>query len=984
MLLFIVPGHTPASADAPAACSTYLLMGARGTLELPQANGAPLTPTDYISPQKGIGVVAFKVLQQLQPLISDADETIESYGVHYNADFDPLRMGGGIANGNFLFDSGLERAWSEGVEIGTTDAVAKMNAVNGTCPNTQFILVGYSQGADVIAEAIGAVEPEVRAMIAATALFADARFRPSDDAADRGTYLSDHVGIFGGRPEWSTKISSPVFSYCHYWDFICQANISIDQGTGLGVFDVRQAIAANEQYGDVLGSHALYQKDDSAERAATEIADALLLDSSSITQDSVDVVLLLDTTAETSGGIDDLKLESGQITSSVLDASENARFAVVEYKGHDLQNPINQGINDFVTRVSSGFDADPAEVDDAVGRIVSGGGTPVPLNYAPQAAGYSGVMAAAALDWRPYARKLIVTLSGNRVGDQDPHGVEEGTTLVEQDVRAALAAEWDLSMLTVNWDEQLTAGLWNSSLGKSVVIGHNASAVDKLLEVTEQGVRTPEAIVTGPVTATAGVPVVFTSSGSRSVVTDGDQVVAWQPCEINPNPATASRGVPSAEPSAEDDLSYCEFYNDASPPSVPQVDQGESQTLMFAHPGTYRVRAWVTSDGTSDQFWDLGSTTIVVRPPAEYRPSGFALTKTLTGSTLSLDASFDDPETAEPVSYWELRDPTGTPAARYLMPEGNVSVTVAGAASTQWTLVPVNELGETAPTQIAELPIVTSAVLTHETQDNDATLVLHGETTPALEAVRTSQPIGPVSLAGNYTSAIATNSGQLINFPMNTADAAIDIGITEWTATFNFHQDTDENSYPIGQNLASGAGTSLLDGGGITAEIVGAPYRFQLTEDTETSELNVGVLDPTAAPPPGLTTVINSVSSWGPEISVRHDGEYSTDHFPAWAETPDPSSYDWTDAEISDIRAYIGTVEYTFNADLWIDSVGDPGSTGSGIYLTVYGSPGPGTDEILRQFVQSGTISFRINNGAENVITLNATSTDAEIYWPSP
>ncbi|MDQ2699645.1 MAG: hypothetical protein M3Y46_12705, partial [Actinomycetota bacterium] len=106
---------------------------------------------------------------------------------------------------------------------------------------------------------------------------------------------------------------------------------------------------------------------------------------------------------------------------------------------------------------------------------------------------------------------------------------------------------------------------------------------------------------------------------------------------------------------------------------------------------------------------------------------------------------------------------------------------------------------------------------------------------------------------------------------------------------------------------------------------------------------------------------------------------------PAWSEVITPESYNWEEATVSDVRAFIGDVEYVFSGDVLVYSIADPMTTDAdSLRFAIEGSPGNGSIEVLREFIQHGTIAFRINNGDYNVIRLAATQTEAETYYPSP
>src|SRR3954468_20598155 len=96
-------GAPPASADGP--CNDVVVVFARGTSE-----------------PAGIGRVGQALVDALTPLVGG--KTVGSYGVVYPATYDFLTAADGAG-----------------------DATNFISATSSACPNTKFVLGGYSQGA---------------------------------------------------------------------------------------------------------------------------------------------------------------------------------------------------------------------------------------------------------------------------------------------------------------------------------------------------------------------------------------------------------------------------------------------------------------------------------------------------------------------------------------------------------------------------------------------------------------------------------------------------------------------------------------------------------------------------------------------------------------------------------------------------------------------------------------------------------------------
>jgi hypothetical protein len=103
------------------------------------------------------------------------------------------------------------------------------------CPTTWAVLIGYSQGADVIGTYLANdLSTAVRAHIAAVALIGDPRFNPADQNIDAGSYTASYgpaFGKFGIAPQWlnpegarpalPAPLETETVSVCNVGDPIC-------------------------------------------------------------------------------------------------------------------------------------------------------------------------------------------------------------------------------------------------------------------------------------------------------------------------------------------------------------------------------------------------------------------------------------------------------------------------------------------------------------------------------------------------------------------------------------------------------------------------------------------------------------------------------------------------------------------------------------------------------------------------------------------
>jgi Tol biopolymer transport system component len=91
------------------------------------------------------------------------------------------------------------------------------------CSNIKLVLVGYSQGAQVVGDVYQRnLTAQQRARIVGVVLFGDPYFNPNDSAVDQGSFDPTRHGVLGTRAKYAASASTRVFSICHLYDPICQ------------------------------------------------------------------------------------------------------------------------------------------------------------------------------------------------------------------------------------------------------------------------------------------------------------------------------------------------------------------------------------------------------------------------------------------------------------------------------------------------------------------------------------------------------------------------------------------------------------------------------------------------------------------------------------------------------------------------------------------------------------------------------------------
>lgn len=87
------------------------------------------------------------------------------------------------------------------------------------CPGERIALIGYSEGAHVVGDALIGLNQITRDHIGQVLLFGDPRFNPATTAIDRGDYDPKLGGIIDARTVaslWYPKMRS----YCSARDFV--------------------------------------------------------------------------------------------------------------------------------------------------------------------------------------------------------------------------------------------------------------------------------------------------------------------------------------------------------------------------------------------------------------------------------------------------------------------------------------------------------------------------------------------------------------------------------------------------------------------------------------------------------------------------------------------------------------------------------------------------------------------------------------------
>ncbi len=136
----------------------------------------------------------------------------------------------------------LTGAYDRSVEAGVDALRFELAETSAACADTDIVLVGYSQGAQVIKLAVAGSVPDVR--IVAVALLADPTRDPTQPGVTRlGDASGEHGGSFGtlALPDYLRPITVDV---CAQGDGICERGRFRFLAHTLGYLDIAEIAAA--------------------------------------------------------------------------------------------------------------------------------------------------------------------------------------------------------------------------------------------------------------------------------------------------------------------------------------------------------------------------------------------------------------------------------------------------------------------------------------------------------------------------------------------------------------------------------------------------------------------------------------------------------------------------------------------------------------------------------------------------------------------
>lgn len=167
------------AADAEAGCSDVETIAIRGTTE-----------------RQGGGIVAGPLASALQDQLA---QSVQTHDLVYPASFN----------------------YTASKRQGVTALRARLAQTSAACPDISFVLIGYSQGADVIGDTLQSGDVPAADRIDAVAMFGDPAFNSGEEFVT-GTFRPGTNGIFPRRAGSLDSFSDEIVSFCNGDDNFCQ------------------------------------------------------------------------------------------------------------------------------------------------------------------------------------------------------------------------------------------------------------------------------------------------------------------------------------------------------------------------------------------------------------------------------------------------------------------------------------------------------------------------------------------------------------------------------------------------------------------------------------------------------------------------------------------------------------------------------------------------------------------------------------------
>ncbi len=403
------------------------------------------------------------------------------------------------------------RIW-QGANNGVIAGIRKMGdfqrAQPAYCPTTQWVLVGYSQGAMAARWTFDVMAPRVASLY----LVGDPFQKPNGagtlgaGANGTGIFRFKWLSLRPSLDAYYAKKPATAVSFCHNNDIIC------DTGA----------------YPHLEAEHTNYYKTPGEKKAHGNILAGIVkaaVDASvnpKRTRD-VEIMISVDTTGSMQDYIDDAVASARALGDRVLTISPGSRVGLVEYRDHG---------DSFVARTVVPLTRDVTALAGGLGGLYADEGGDLPE------AVFSGIVEAGRAGWAPGSTRAIAVL-----GDAPAHDPEPVTGYTTDSVKAYLKSlgsrvvaarspegratsavgtgEESALLFGLSADSELTAqvgDIANEVGGGAFEIGGDGTVAQLLQDVVDETASAPQAaLAVGP--SLTGHATVLNAGGT--IVTDG-------------------------------------------------------------------------------------------------------------------------------------------------------------------------------------------------------------------------------------------------------------------------------------------------------------------------------------------------------------------------------------------------------------------------------------------------------------------------------
>jgi hypothetical protein len=192
------PAHARLVADR---CADLIVLGVRGQAQSARAAGG-------VGPE--VQSTTRAVLEQLHE-----GERVRLLAIRY-----PARL------------SASQAAFDHDVEVGRRMLVERQAQLVADCPDSRFVLIGFSEGADVVHRAVASMKAKNAGALAVVAVLGDPLRDPKDHVPTEtyGSGRLDGRGSIVGGPRWGMAVRDRVISFCTAQDNVCNAPMTGRRG----------------------------------------------------------------------------------------------------------------------------------------------------------------------------------------------------------------------------------------------------------------------------------------------------------------------------------------------------------------------------------------------------------------------------------------------------------------------------------------------------------------------------------------------------------------------------------------------------------------------------------------------------------------------------------------------------------------------------------------------------------------------------------